>query len=94
MRLLFLSLRYLPSVGGLVLLLCGVRLYLFLHRVLVRRFRRFVTHDPKGMAHDNWRQSGGLGFPYAAIFTYLSQGSSRQDNEELASARRPVRTAD
>src|SRR6516162_3904517 len=45
-RLLFLSLRNLLGAGGVVLLLLsGLRLYLFLRRVLVRGFRRFVPHD-------------------------------------------------
>ena len=71
MRLL-LSLRNLLGAGGVVLLLlCGVRLYLFLCRVLVRGFRRFVTHHPKGKVHDNGRQPGGGAFPIAAIVTYI-----------------------
>jgi hypothetical protein len=37
--------------------------------VLVCSFRRFVTHDPKGKVHGNWRQSGGGAFPIAAIVT-------------------------
>ena len=46
MRLLFISLRNLLGAGGVVLLLLsGLRLYLFLRRVLVRGFRRFVPHD-------------------------------------------------
>ena len=64
MRLLFLSLRNLLGAGGVVLLLLnGLRLYLFLRRVLVRGFWRFVPHDSKGKVHDNWRQagSGGVG---------------------------------
>jgi hypothetical protein len=93
-RLLFLSLRNLPGGGGLVLLFCGVRLYFFLHRVLVRGFRRFVTHDPKGMVHDSWRQSGGVAFSMRQFLPTYPKGSSRQDNEELTSARRPVRAAD
>jgi hypothetical protein len=45
---LLLGLRNLLCAGGDVLLLvCGFRLFLFLRRVLVRGFRRFVTHDPK-----------------------------------------------
>jgi hypothetical protein len=64
----FLAFGICLCVGGFVLLLCGLRLYLFLHPVLVRGFRRFVTHDPKGTVHDNWRQSGGVGFSDAAIF--------------------------
>jgi hypothetical protein len=62
--LLFLSLRNLFGAGGVVLLvLGGVRLYPFLRRVLMRGFRRFVPHDPKGKVHDNRRQpgSGGVG---------------------------------
>ena len=61
-RLLFLSLRNLLGAGGVVLLLLsGLRLYLFLRRVLVRGFRRFVPHDSKGKVHDNWRQAGSGG---------------------------------
>ena len=59
MRLLLLSLRNLLGAGGVVLLLlCGVRLYPVLHRVLARGFRRFVTHDPKDKVHDDWRHPG------------------------------------
>ena len=61
MRLL-LSLRNLLGAGGVVLLLCGV---------LVRGFRRFVTHHPKGKVHDNGRQPGGGAFPIAAIVTQI-----------------------
>src|SRR5580692_4713270 len=45
---LLLRLRNLLCAGGdILLLVCGFRLFLFLRRVLVRGFRRFVTHDPK-----------------------------------------------
>ena len=45
--------------GGVVLLLvCGFSLLLFLRRVFVRGFRRFVTHDPKSKVHDKRRQPG------------------------------------
>jgi len=45
---LLLRLRNLFCAGGdILLLVCGFSLFLFLRRVLVRGFRRFVTHDPK-----------------------------------------------
>jgi hypothetical protein len=60
-RILCLSLRDLLGTGSPVLLLpCGVRLYLFLDSVLVRGFRRFVAHDPKGKVDGNGRQPGRL----------------------------------
>ena len=69
---LLLRLRNLLCAGGDVLLLvCGFSLFLFLRRVLVRGFRRFVTHDPKGKVHDNGRQPGGGAFPIAAIVTQV-----------------------
>ena len=75
-RLLFLSLRNLPGAGGVVLLLLrGLRLYLFLRRVLVRGFRRFVPHDSKGKVHDNRRQAGSGGRWSSATFS--THGSSQ-----------------
>jgi hypothetical protein len=69
---LLLGLRNLLGAGGVVLLLlCAVRLYLFLRRVLVSGFRRFVTHYPKGKVHDNGRQPGAGAFPIAAIVTHI-----------------------
>ena len=52
--------------------------YLFLHRVLVRDFRRFVTHDPKGKVHGNRRQPEAGAFPMAAIVTQISGRNSRK----------------
>ena len=52
-----LRLRNLLCAGSDVLLLvCGFSLFLFLRRVLVRGFRRFVTHDPKIKVHHKRRQ--------------------------------------
>jgi hypothetical protein len=47
---LFLSLR---SLLGALFLVCGIRLCLFLRRLLLRGFRRFVTHKPKIKVHTN-----------------------------------------
>jgi hypothetical protein len=44
----------------------AVAAYLFLCRVFVCSFRRFVTYDPKVKVHGNWCQSGGEAFPIAA----------------------------
>jgi hypothetical protein len=68
---LFLSLRNFLGARGFVLLLCG-RLHLFLHRVLVRGFRRFVTHDPKRKIHGNRRQPEAGAFLLRQLLpTYL-----------------------
>jgi hypothetical protein len=54
---LVLRLRNLLCAGGIALLL--VRgLSLFLRRLLVHGFRRFVTHNPKSNVHDKRRQPG------------------------------------
>ena len=79
LRFLFLGLLNLLGAGGFVLLLpCGVCLYPFLHRVLVRRFRRFVTHDPKGKVHGNRRQPEAGAFPIATIVTHISGSNSQR----------------
>ena len=68
LRLLLLSLRNLLDGGGDVPpLICGCRLYLFLRRVFLCGFGRFVTHDPKIKVRGNWRQPGGGAFPIAPI---------------------------
>jgi hypothetical protein len=76
-RPLFLSLRNFLGARSFVLLLCG-GLHLFLRRVLVRGFRRFVTHDPKRKIHGNRRQPEAGGFPIETIVTHLSARKSRQ----------------
>jgi hypothetical protein len=66
--LVLLRLRNLLRAGGVVLLLvCGVSLYLFLGRVLVRGFRRFITHDPKGKVHVKRSQPRRPGVSSGAI---------------------------
>lgn len=46
--------------GGSVFLFCGVSFGLFLRRLLVRGFWRFVTHDPHVMIRDQRSQYGQL----------------------------------
>ena len=65
-RLLFLGLRSLLGASDAVLfLLSGVRLYLFLRRMLLRGFWRFIPHGPKNKIHPNRRQ------PTEAIYSFL-----------------------
>jgi hypothetical protein len=47
--------------------------------VLVRGFRRFVTHDPKGKVHGNRRQPEAGAFPIAAIVTQTSGPQNLKD---------------
>jgi hypothetical protein len=95
-RPLFLSLGNFLGASGVVLLLFG-RLHLFLHRVLVRGFRRFVTHDPERKIHGNRRQPEAGAFPIATIVTQISARKSERsfaddahqnDNYALAARRR------
>jgi hypothetical protein len=76
-RPLFLSLGNFLGARGVVLLLFG-RLHLFLHRVLVRGFRRFVTHDPERKIHGNRRQPEAGAFPIATIVTHISARKSER----------------
>ena len=56
-RLLFLGLRSLLRASGAVLfLLSGVRLCLFLRRLFLRGFWRFVPHRPQNKIHHKRRQ--------------------------------------
>src|SRR5271157_1840734 len=65
---LLLRLRNLLCASGDVLLLvCGFSLFLFLRRVLVRGFRRFVTHDPKSKVHHKRRQPTRWNVPLVVI---------------------------
>ena len=77
MRPLFLSLWNFLGARGVVLLLCG-SLHLFLHRVLVRGFRRFVTHVPERKFHGKRRQPEAGAFPIATIVTHKSARKSRR----------------
>jgi hypothetical protein len=59
---LLLGLRNLLCARGVILLFCGASLCLFLRRLLVRGFRRFVTHEPKNRIHDKRSQYGQASF--------------------------------
>jgi hypothetical protein len=60
-RLYLLRLRDLLCARGVAFfLICGVSFCLFLRRLLVCGFRRFITHDPQVKIQDEQSQYGHL----------------------------------
>ena len=61
MRLYLLRFRDLLCARGVAFfLICGVSFCLFLRRLLVCGFRRFITHDPQVKIQDEQSQYGHL----------------------------------